>query len=267
MPPRFYCLAILVFVFFSPELAAQRDTTQQRPRPDSVVKGLQWGDLRAKPNSGGRRRSSSLPNYVGRLNVGVQVGFPQGQFGEVAPDIRPWGVNVSGLFRLRQSPLYLGADLGFVGYGRSVELISYWGGGRIIRRNRMVVGNLALRLQPTVNFPISPYIEGLVGAKYFRTATEFESGASGNNGNRNSFNAANHQDIAFSYGGAGGLNIMLGQNVGIDLKAIYLLGGTATYVKPEDVIAGPDPAQTIIRTTTKSATDMIFGQIGVTFAF
>ncbi|GEM_PF-4237355 len=245
-----------------------KERQSQPPTPNDSTVRPNWDVYKSTTSKTKRNR----PNQSFKLGAGVQLGFPQGQFEEVSPNLRPWGLAFNALARLGKTPIWLGGDLAFVGYGRQVEVISAWGGGRIIRKNRMVIGNVVARIQPNINFPIRPYVEGMVGAKYFRTATEVEAANSwrnnnNNNNNNNSFTAPNHQDIALSYGGAGGLNIMFGNNFGLDLKVIYLLGGTATYVKPEDISVGLDPAQTIINKTTRSSTDLIAGQIGIVISF
>jgi hypothetical protein len=261
---------LLAFVTVGPMALAQDDPMKERERQPQ-----NRNDSTLRPNwdvykpSGNTPRTRRRPNqYDGNFRVGggLQLGFPQGQFQEVAPDLRPWGLAFSGLGRLGRSPLWLGADVALVRYGRQVDVNSIWGGSRVVRKNRLIMGHLVARLQPSIDFPIQPYVEGMAGLKYFRTNTTVETNR-GNNNNNNSFTAPNYEDVAFSYGGAGGLNIMLSPNVGIDLKVIYTLGGTATYVKPEDMTVGPDPAQTVINRTTRSSTDLISGQVGVVINF
>jgi opacity protein-like surface antigen len=232
---------------------------RENNRSDSVLRM----PMRMKVKNG-----SPDADHVVKFGTGFLMAIPQGEFRQVNPNINPWGWGVSVLGRAGRTPFHIGADAGFMGYGRSVETTTLPNGNiaRIVRKNRVFTANLVARLRLETDFPIRPYLDGLVGAKYFRTATSIQSTQLFNSDNSN-INAVNQQDIAFSYGAGGGLNIMLTENVWIDLRVSYLMGGTADYVKPGSARPDPfDPVRTVID-VQRSQTDLIIGQVGIMFSF
>lgn len=224
----------------------------------------------------GRRTNHIGSQHLAKIGFGALIGIPVGDFRKVAGDVIPWGYGINGVFRLagRNSPFFAGFDFGYMGMGRTVDAFTGFAGStsRIVRRNRIITGHVLLRLQPRIGIPIRPYLDGMAGLKYFRTATEIENNfnnwsGNNNNSNRNTVTVPNHEDLALSYGGGIGINIVLGENIWLDLRSVYLPGTVASYVRRGDVYPDPnDPARTIV-IKSRSATDMLTHQIGITFSF
>jgi hypothetical protein len=83
----------------------------------------------------------------------------------------------------------------------------------------------------------------------------------------------NQSDIAFSYGGGGGVKVKVYQNekddgkllsVLIDLRVRYIFGGKAEYLKEGSVRIQGGRAY---YDTYKSKTDLLLGQLGVSVVF
>ncbi|WP_448520713.1 hypothetical protein [Rhodoflexus sp.] len=256
-----------------------RNATRQRDSIRRLQEPI-FGNM----STNGRRSSGNInranrvgDNHVAKIGFGALVGMPMGEFEKVAGDITPWGYGINAAFRVgRNAPFFAGFDFGYMGMGRNVDAFTSFAGNtsRIVRRNRIITGHALLRLQPRIGGPIRPYVDGMLGLKYFRTATEIENnnnnnwwGNNNNSNNRNIVTVPNHEDVALSYGGGIGINIVLGENVWLDLRTVYLPGTVASYVKRGDVYPDPnDPARTIV-IKSRSATDMLNHQIGLTFSF
>lgn len=257
--------AVLVFV---PFIGFSQNTDNPPPSSESVFKNSSIDINRGRKNRPGT-------NHVAKIGFGGLIGMPISEFKDVAGDVTPWGYGINAAFRIsRNSPLFAGLDFGYMGMGRNVDVFTAINGttSRIARRNRIITGHALLRLQPNIGGPVRPYFDGMFGLKYFRTATEIENNWNNwwnNNNNRNSniITVPNHEDVALSYGGGIGLNIVLGENVWLDLRTVYLPGTVASYVKRGDVYPDPnDPARTIV-IKSRSATDMLNHQVGITFSF
>ncbi|MCS7019267.1 MAG: hypothetical protein RMJ87_09650 [Cytophagales bacterium] len=223
----------------------------------------------------GKSGSRVGSDHVAKIGFGALIGMPVAEFQQVAGDVIPWGYGINAVFRLtgRSSPFFAGFDFGYMGMGRTVDAFTGFAGStnRVIRRNRIITGHVLVRFQPIIGGPIRPYLDGMLGLKYFRTATEIENNFrntwSNSNTNRNAVTVPNHEDLALSYGGGIGINIVLGNNVWLDLRSVYLPGTVASYVKRGDVYPDPnDPNRTIV-VKSRSATHMLNHQVGITFSF
>ncbi|MCS6967327.1 MAG: hypothetical protein RMJ44_07730 [Cytophagales bacterium] len=247
-------------------LAQAQDTTSTQ---SPVFRGSSIDIRRSK------QRNTPHQDHVAKVTFGILLGSPVNEFRQVAGDVIPWGYNLNAVFRLnRHVPFFAGLDFGYMGMGRSVDVSTAPTGWttRIARRNRIITGHLLLRLQPNWDSPILPYFDGMAGVKYFRTATEIETSwgtwwNNNNNSNTRTITVPNHEDLALSYGGGIGLSLTVGKNIWIDVRAVYLPGSVASYVKRGDVYPDPnDPAKTVV-VKSRSATDMINYQAGIMLSF
>lgn len=289
MKPLFikYAAGVLLTItsFFGYAQTVNPDSLRSTAQEDSIRRINQEPVFRNSSidiNRGGRNSANTSranrigSDHVAKIGFGALIGTPMGEFQEVAGDVIPWGYGINAAFRVgRRSPIFAGFDVGYMGMGRTVDAFTGFAGStsRIVRRNRIVTGHALLRLQPRIGGAVRPYFDGMFGLKYFRTATEIENTNNNNWWNTNNPNRSNivtvpnHEDVALSYGGGIGLNITLGENVWIDLRTVYLPGTVASYVKRGDVFPDPnDPARTIV-IKSRSATDMLNHQIGITFSF
>jgi hypothetical protein len=114
---------------------------------------------------------------------------------------------------------------------------------------------------------VRPYAEFLFGGSYLFTETSINSQGSG----EEVASSNNFDDFAWSYGGGGGFLIKVSEGDGeelgevfIDLKARYLLGTEAEYLKEGSVIIQNGRA---IYDISKSKTDLLTAHIGVVAFF
>ncbi|MFC1499756.1 hypothetical protein ACFL6T_01910 [Candidatus Zixiibacteriota bacterium] len=181
---------------------------------------------------------------VPEAGIALTFGFPSGEFKEHVN--MGFGLDITGGVQLPRSPVFLGAELGFLIYGREsrrepfsttipdVEV-------RVITTNNIFNGHLFLRLQPGVG-SIRPYFGAWLGFKYLFTMTEIRN--VWDSDDEPIAHSTNLGDIAFSRGAGCGVAINLweeswdsedsvGRPVGLqlDIGLRYLLGSEADYLK------------------------------------
>jgi len=232
------------------------------------------------------------------FNIGLNLGIPMNEFKTYNDEVA-----VGGGFNLFfqpsvKIPVLVGFDLGFLGAGSQIQretlTADIVAGGTVIETlyfpmrvetyNTITTGHLNLRiLSPTKFF--KPYVDGLVGFNYFGTNTsiydESEEYYLSEADNPLITTSNQNSDWAFSYGGAAGLMIELNENILIDLRLAYTLGGEADYYVEDDiedwelefntVPTDPDDIEdddiSISAIPKHSETDMMLGTIGITFRF
>lgn len=212
-----------------------------------------------------------------KIGGNFTLGFPQNEFNENVENI---GLGGTGhfAFNFPESPVSLGASIGFMIYGSetreepfSLTIPDVF--VDVTTTNNILLGHLFMRLQPPQG-AVLPYLDGLIGFNYLWTETRVS--------DQDRFDddeiASTKQldDITFSYGVGGGLMIRVyeaprKQNrkhnllaVYIDLGMRYLKGGEAEYLKEGSIeIIDSD----VIYHISKSTTDIITGHIGVSMDF
>ena len=155
---------------------------------------------------------------------------------------------------------------------------------RIETSNMISTGHLNLRVQAPTKF-FKPYIDGIIGFNNFSTTTsiydESEEYYLSEEDNPLITSSKQNSDWTFSYGGAAGLMIELNENMLIDLRVAYSLGGNASYFVEDDIDEWEVVFNTIPTTQEdvdeedisiaafpkESKTDMILGSVGITFKF
>ena len=218
-------------------------------------------------------QTQSLYQFGGNLTIGL----PQGEFGEEVDNV---GIGGTGFFALNfpQSPLAVGASLGFMIYGSETREESWSSTIPDIRldvttTNNILNGHLFLRVQPPKG-GFLPYLDGLIGFNYLWTETSVKD--EDEIGGEEIASSRQLSDITFSYGVGGGLMFRVYQaaekkgigrelaSVYIDLGLRYLKGGEAEYLKEESIIIEDSQVYYNIR---KSTTDILTIHIGASFAF
>ncbi len=208
---------------------------------------------------------------VGGLNF--TLGFPTGEFKD---NVRRTGFGVSGEFLILtptvQNPFSIGINLGYINYGSEsrTEPFSLTIPDVVVdvnRTNNIVNFHVLLQLA----FPtgiIRPYAEGLFGGSYIFTETSIKS-----HGVDEVASSTNFDDFAWSYGAGGGFLIQVYSSdnpedkvssVFIDLKARYLYGSEAEYLKEGSVSIDNGK---VIYNTSKSKTDLLTAHIGAVVYF
>ncbi len=243
------------------------------------------------------------------LNVAAQVGVPIGEFRENTDAVGggfkaglyvPFGPNV---------PVFFVLDFGYMLYGANTQRVNE--NLQIRASNGLVLGNIPVnfRVQTNNNLingltgirlkaplaTVQPYVDGLVGFNYLYTRTvvtdetneRFFSRRDPNTGQvtSNQINARTQESsFVLSYGGAFGMQIKLGENVRLDARGIYLLGGQANYFDSSQTRqwtvsfsgtnfnpANPNPDELDLVTPDsqpkQSKTDIFIGTLGITISF
>ncbi|HEX9973109.1 MAG TPA: hypothetical protein VGD14_13645 [bacterium] len=209
-----------------------------------------------------------------QAGIDFSLGFPQEEFKQNVDNI---GFGLSGHFgyQIPHSPILVGTSIGFLIYGRETrrEPLSTTIPDIVVdveTTNNILTGHLLLRVQPPMQSGIfQPYLEGLFGFHYLWTETKIQDWD-----DDDEIGSKNYDDAAMSYGGGGGVMIRVYQgkkensdgtySVNIDLGARYLFGGEAGYLKEGDI---KRENGVVTFTPSKSTTDLVMANIGVTFNF
>ncbi|MCU7496477.1 MAG: PorT family protein [Ignavibacteria bacterium] len=222
--------------------------------------------------------------FAQSAGINFMMGFPQADFQKsinrtgfgIGGEVNFWSVSPS-------MPFTLGLDASYLNYGSEDrnEPFSYEVPDvtvNVNRTNNIVNFHLLFKIMPPEG-NLRPYIEGLLGGSYLYTETKV-----GNTGNYDEEVASttNFDDWAWSYGGGGGLMFKVFDfnsseaedenflsrwknfSLWIDLKARYMLGSQAEYLKEGSMRI--DRGRVYI-TPSKSDTDLITAHFGVIVQF
>lgn len=197
------------------------------------------------------------------------LGFPQGEFKQNV-DAVGFGLDLTGLYLFPNAPVAAGLDLGVMTYGNTsrrepfnpnIPEVNI----RVETSNNIAFGHLLFRVQPR-HVPFRPYVDGLFGFSYLYTESRVEDERSfeeiaGSN---------NFDDISLSGGVAAGAMIRLADTtdpdsgnrftVFLNLRARYLLGGEAEYLKEGSMRRENG---NLVYDVERSRTDLLTTQIGV----
>ena len=207
---------------------------------------------------------------AGGLNI--MLGFPMGEFKE---EIDRLGYGLSGHFLFLaptvNRPFGIGLNVGYLNYGQETRREPF----------SLTIPDVTVDVERSnnlVNFhvlfqlgfgsgSVRPFVEGLFGGSYIFTETTIRSRGAEEVASSNNFD-----DFAWSYGAGGGLLILLssgeeGEDFGsifLDLKARYLFGSEAEYLKEGSVIVS---GGNVTYQVTKSKTDLLTVHAGVVVYF
>jgi hypothetical protein len=197
--------------------------------------------------------------------------FPMGEFKDNLDKV---GFGLGGSFMFwtpsTEVPFSAGINIGFITYGNESRREPFSSTVPDVtvdveRSNNLVNFHLLFQVAAT-DGTFRPYAEALFGGSYLFTDTQILS-----RGNDEVASSTNFEDFAWSYGGGAGLMIQLtGNEMGdissifLDLKARYLFGSSAEYLKEGSVKINNGRVKYDV---SKSKTDMLTAQIGVTAFF
>ena len=207
-----------------------------------------------------------------QAGINFLLGQPKGEFKENVEDL---GFGIGGMFAFRpgNSPVMIGVDIEYMLYGSETrqEPFSHTIPDVTVEvetRNNILLTHALLRLQGNSGI-FRPYLDGLIGMHYFFTETKVR--------DEDDFvepiaSTTNQQDIAFSYGGGGGVMFLVHQEQGgskltevfIDFRVRYSFGGEATYLKKGSITRKNGTA---IIDPLRSRTDLLTYQLGLVFTF
>jgi hypothetical protein len=204
---------------------------------------------------------------MGEVSIEGLIGIPQADFRNEI-NRAGLGIGLTGGYQFPRSPVQVGAKFGFMNYGidrRNAPLSTTIPDitVRVENQYNIVQGHSYLRLTPPSG-PFRPYIEGLAGFNYLFTQTAiYERGS-----NEEKLTDTNFDDTAFSYGLGGGFKVLLyadaGSNMYLDMRANYMFGNSATYLKKGSIAIENGQAY---YDAYRSATDMLLLQVGVSITF
>lgn len=218
------------------------------------------------------------------MAMNLHVVSPQGPFRQNV-DRLGFGIQFAGAYRLSGSPISLGAEFAFQNYGidSRVEPLS-----STIPDLKVQVDNsynqlallLVARAEPFTSGTVRPYMEAVWGTNYFFTETTIN----------NRFSAddepiardTNIDDWAMAWGGGAGVQFQIYETesevfggIGEEMKTVptkiflnlgtrYMFGNEATYLKEGSVSVSNGQ---VTYDTSRSKTDMVIFQVGVTVKF
>ncbi len=206
------------------------------------------------------------------------LAFPQNEFGKSVDNN---GFGGTGFFvtNIPKSPLFVGASLTFLIYGSETRE-EPWSQTipdvfvDVTTNNNIVAGHILFRVQPPRG-AVLPYLDALLGFNYLWTETSVHD--QGDVDDDDIASTKQLDDIAFSFGGGGGLMFRVysgpgGSSLKRDLLAVYvdlgfryLKGGEAEYLKEGSIQV--DNNNQVNYDIQESTTDILSAHIGVSFAF
>ena len=212
----------------------------------------------------------AFTNFQGGVNL--LLGFPQGDFKD---EVDKTGVGIGGeiLYSPGKSIFGIGASMGFMVYGHDKHREPFSSTipnvfVEVTTDNNIFLGHLLFRIQPKKG-PIRPYGEGLIGLNYLFTKTTIKDEGD----SEDIASSTDMDDAVLSYGAGGGVMVTLYSGdpsrgklwrLMLDLRLRYLVGGEAEYLK-EGSIEVEDGQ--VFYDISKSKTDLMTAQIGITFEF
>lgn len=232
------------------------------------------GVVQAQPDSEGPAADSLYTELT------LTRGHPQGAFEEnlAAPGL---GATVAIGGRVPGLPLVLLSEVGLLTFDRRDHLEATWfeeqltdvdvtfpaSAVSVTSNHHLLTGHLVVRLQPALG-PIEPYVDGLLGVNYFFSRTRLEGDiAFERRGLRAS---TNFDDLSFSYGAGGGIQVRLFEKplgmyesptrLSVNLGVRYLYGPETAYLGTESLrVTDRDLTFEPIR----SRTDLLLPRLGL----
>lgn len=205
-------------------------------------------------------RPLKYPMFFG---LSFQTLRPIGTFGEKMTQ-PGYGGQLEYLVNINQSPLYAGFASSIHNFGNEVYDFTDTQGFDLKWKTNSVLwsSHLMIRLEPTMTFPIQPYLSGQFGFNHFFTATRLVDPESDDNPLER---FVDEKDWGWSYGGSLGVLIPLDKEWlhMLDLRATYLKGSRSSFYtkKQEPYTINEDSLEAF--DLEASLVNMIGLQIGV----
>lgn len=209
------------------------------------------------------------------LELNFDAGVPQGEFDQQL-DRLGWGIGLMGGYRIQNTPLLVGLDIGFLNFGRDVRdepLSTTIPDLRVEVENsyNMFRADVLLRLiaPPSV---IRPYVDGLFGLNYFFTETVIRE--RGSLSQEDKLRDTNFEDTTLNYGFGSGIYIRVYRNrqptesvedftpgsVYLNLSGRYMFGREADYLQ-EGSISRENGE--VFYDVSRSETNLLYFKFGV----
>jgi len=208
-----------------------------------------------------------------QANVNFLMGLPNKEFKENV-DRDGYGIGVSCLIPLGDSPLFAGLNIGALYYNSKDQPIEVENSSVTLEPLKgTILAHLLLRGQKT-DGRLRPYIEGLVGLQHFFSRTSTLNGPIYGVIEDGSTLSTNEIAKVFSFGGSCGCMYSIhtyadrddeskAKEILLDLRLRYLYGGETEFIKESYRIEGDN----VIFDTVRSRTDLLTIQLGLSFVF
>lgn len=206
------------------------------------------------------------------LDVGFALGTPMGSF-QQSLDRNSYGIDMGATYQIPYTPIHVGGGLVYQNYGWT-ERSEYFSPDiqeiklRVRTTNNMVTPHFLMRIEPDMGI-FGPFLEGMVGFNYLYT----ESSVLDDWAEDEIASSVNYDSYTSSYGIGGGMKFKLYEGydndgdffgVSLTVKAKYLLGGEANYLKEGGLTRNRRGLNYDI---SRSRTDISTFNIGLTFSF
>lgn len=205
------------------------------------------------------------------MDLNFAVGTPQGSFAQQL-ERNSIGLDIAFTYQVPFTPIHIGAGIGYQNYGwkqRSTYLEDVPELDLTVRTtNNIVTPHLLARIEAPYGL-MRPFIEGSMGFNYLYTETSLVDDYY----DEEIASDVNHDHITTNVGLGGGLKIDLYhgfnedgnyQGISLIIKAKYMLGGNASYLREGDLVRNGNYIDLNIR---ESRTDLATFNIGVAFNF
>jgi len=203
----------------------------------------------------------------------LTLGLPQGEFKD---NLDRYGYGLTGEIFYTPGPIKvfgIGIDLTYMNYGSETRRAPFSNTipdltVDVDRSYNMISFHPVIRIYAPLPM-LRPYLDLVAGGNYIFTTTTIRSRSSLFNKGEEVATDENFSDFAWNYGFGGGVLIDVmnepGLKLSIDLRARYLYGTEAEYLKEGSVIVNAQNG-TVTYNVSKSTTDMLFIQAGVAVA-
>jgi len=167
------------------------------------------------------------------MTLELPVAFATGEFRQDSPGTWGSGITLHVLTPIKNGPLEVGGEFGFLNYGISrtnaeVELGGTFFEGLLIRNNAMISLQPMLRYRlPTIGSKIRPFIDAQAGVRYLYTRKGIRVRGEGER-------LASQSDIVHwtaTAGFGGGLEFDLDDDTALSLRAMYHTSSPADYAR------------------------------------
>jgi hypothetical protein len=214
--------------------------------------------------------ATSTSAQEGSMGLTANLLLPQSDFKETL-DAVGGGISFYGGYQLKNSPIYLGAEIGFANFGTDSRT-EPWSNTipdltmDVDNNYNLLQGHLVTRIQPP-NANVQPFIEGLFGFNYFFTETTVKS-RSGSNAYEPIASDTNFDDSTLSYGVGVGVQFKVSNfnaegargEFYMSLSGRYLRGGEASYLKKGSIEITNNSQ--VIYNPSQSKSDMFLVSLG-----
>jgi hypothetical protein len=237
--------------------------------------------LRAQDAEGDRPPEMPEAERTGVVaGIHLMLNFPRGDFQTNVESVG-FGGNLDIGYNFPNMPLVAGMQLGYVVYGSKTYRTRFSQSVPVDvdvdATNSIGMLHLYLRMMP-MKGDVRPYFEGLAGGNLFVTSVTVKNRST----DAEIASDTKNSDVAFSYGGGAGLLVRLwsgaapdqanhvrrGMDVYLDARLRYLYGGNAEYYTNASIYQAPNGDVVFDKNgLTKSKTDFVTGQLGITVRF